>query len=94
MVIFITTDRCRYCDAMKQDTWCNDSIRSRLRDFVAIRLTPQRNSATLGRINVKMYPTTLMGVPEGKIVSHREGYQPPAAVHQLLTESESSQANR
>jgi protein disulfide-isomerase len=87
MVIFITSENCTYCEAMKRTTWCDGSITQRIsRGFVAIRLNPTRNAATLGRINVKMYPTTLVGVPAGKIVAHREGYQPPGQLHQLLSE--------
>ena len=86
MVIYITSDNCTYCDAMKRDTWCDASVTSRVRrEFVAIRLSRRKNSATLSRIKVKMYPTTLIGIPEGKVVSHREGYQPASAIHQLLS---------
>lgn len=85
MVIYITTERCRYCDAMKRDTWCNELVQSDLAgDFVAIELSPQANASTLGRIDVKTYPTTLIGVPEGKIVEHRTGYQPAAEMRSLL----------
>jgi protein disulfide-isomerase len=86
MVIFITSDRCHYCDAMKRDTWCDQSVRERLAtDFVAIRLTPQINAQVLRRIKVSSYPTTLIGIPQGKIVDHRTGYQPPESMRQLLT---------
>lgn len=95
MVIYITSDRCSYCDAMKRNTWCDESIRHRLsREFVAIRLKRGRNSATLGRIDIQTYPTTLVGVPEGKIVSHRTGYQPPSALHGLLTEAKNRRRSR
>ena len=90
MVIFITTGRCRYCDAMKHDTWCDQVIGQRLADdFVAIQLTPQQNPSTLSRIKVKMFPTTLIGMPEGKIVDHRIGYQPIGAIHTLLSNARS-----
>jgi protein disulfide-isomerase len=73
---------------MKRETWCNDSIRRRIASgFVAIRLSPRKNAATLNRIDVKMYPMTLIGVPRGKVIGHRRGYQPPADLHQLLTEA-------
>lgn len=88
MVIFITSDRCRYCDAMKKDTWCDGTIGERLKDhFVAIRLTPKDNPETLKRIEVQAFPTTLIGVPAGKIIEHRVGYQPAAAVHGLLSKA-------
>lgn len=88
MVIYITSEQCTYCEAMKRDTWCEETIRNRLASgFVAIRLSPKRNSATLSRIDVQTFPMTLVGVPEGKIVGQRTGYQPPAAVHGLLTEA-------
>lgn len=88
MVIYITSDHCRYCDAMKRDTWCDGSIGRRLvGEFVAIRLSQKANASTLSRIKVPAYPMTLVGVPEGKIISHRVGYQPVAAMHSLLTEA-------
>jgi hypothetical protein len=88
MVIFITSKQCHYCDSMKRDTWCDPSVRQRMAgDFVAIELTPARNSHTLSRIDVKMYPMTLVGLPAGKIISHRLGYQPPSGLHGLLSEA-------
>ncbi|MGI9473007.1 MAG: thioredoxin family protein [Rubripirellula sp.] len=88
MVIFITSERCHYCDLMKRDTWRDESVSSRLkRDFVAISLSPSRNSETLNRIDVTTYPTTLIGVPQGRIIGHRLGYQPPSAVHGFLSET-------
>ncbi|TWU26796.1 hypothetical protein Pla52o_06510 [Novipirellula galeiformis] len=88
MVIYISSDHCAYCDAMKRDTWSNQSVEQRVsQDFVAILLTPRENAETLGRVNVSMYPTTLVGMPEGKIVAHRAGYQPAAALHQFLSDA-------
>ncbi len=85
MVIYITSDRCQYCEAMKRDTWCDQSVLARLaKDFVAIRLSPRDHSHILNRIDVPAYPMTLIGIPEGKIVDHRVGYQPPQRMHELL----------
>ncbi|WP_372896442.1 thioredoxin family protein [Stieleria sp.] len=91
MVIFITSSRCRYCDAMKRDTWTDGTIRSRLKNgFVAIRLSPDRNAEVLRRIDVPAYPTTLIGHPDGKVLAHKVGYQPPGALHQLLGAADQS----
>jgi protein disulfide-isomerase len=88
MVIFITRGHCRYCDAMKLDTWCDQSIGQQLAsDFVAIRLTPKNNAKELDRIKVEAYPTTLIGMPEGKIVDHKVGYQPVREIHSLLSKA-------
>ena len=95
MVIYITTENCRYCDAMKRDTWCDASVRQRIaQGFVAIRLTPRHNSATLSRISVNTYPSTLVGVPQGKIIGHRFGYQPATALHGLLSEGQQRRLRR
>lgn len=89
MVVFITSDRCVYCDAMKRDTWRESSVARRLSsDFVAIRLHRDRDSALLSRIHVPMFPTTLIASPRGKVMAHRVGYQPPSHMHQLLSEAE------
>ncbi len=88
MVIFITSDRCTYCDAMKMSTWCESSIRDRVGNgFVAIRLKQGRNEKSLSRVEVDVYPTTLIGSPEGKVVAKRLGFQPPGSLHQLLSEA-------
>ena len=88
MVIFITSDHCHYCDAMKSTTWCESTVRDRVgRGFIAIRLQQGRNEATLSRIKVPVYPTTLIGTPAGKVIGKRTGYQPPGSLHQLLSEA-------
>ena len=85
MLIFITSDHCRYCDAMKQQTFRDQNVLGRLKNrFVAIRLSPIRNAQVLKRIHVPAYPMTLIGVPEGKILDHRVGFQPAADFLRLL----------
>ncbi len=89
MVVYITSDHCIYCDAMKKDTWCNESVMQRLRDdFVGIRLHRERDSALLKRIVVPAFPMTLIATPQGKVVSHRVGYQPPSEIQGLLTDGQ------
>lgn len=91
MLIFITSDQCRYCDAMKQSTLSDRHVMGRIKDrFVAIRLSPTRNAGVLGRIRVAGYPTTLVGLPEGKVLDHRVGYQPVRELLRLLDRAESN----
>jgi protein disulfide-isomerase len=47
-------------------------------------LSPDTNAETLNRIRVQTYPTTLIGLPQGKIVEHRNGYQPAGEIKSLL----------
>jgi thioredoxin-related protein len=85
MVIFITSARCRYCDAMKAATWHDFGIENRVgSEFVAVRLTPEQNSVELSRISIKVFPTTLVALPQGKVIDHRTGFQPPNLLHGLL----------
>jgi hypothetical protein len=85
MVIFITSSHCRYCDAMKAATWRDLGINSRVgNEFVAVQLCPERNAKELSRIQVDVYPTTLVALPQGKVIDHRKGYQPPDLLHALL----------
>jgi hypothetical protein len=85
MVIFITSARCRYCDAMKQSTWHDLGIENRVgKEFVAVRLSPEHNMKELSRIQVEVYPTTIVALPQGKVVDHRKGFQPPELLHGLL----------
>ncbi|MEM6979690.1 MAG: thioredoxin family protein [Planctomycetota bacterium] len=85
MLIFITTEPCRFCDAMKRNTLCNQTVAQRLAArFVPIRLQRAKHASVLSRIAVKTYPTTLVALPKGKVVDYREGYQPPAEFTALL----------
>ncbi|MBB3209038.1 MULTISPECIES: thioredoxin family protein [Pirellulaceae] len=87
MVIFITSEQCVYCDAMKRDTLCDESVRKRLVSrFVPIRLRPGTNNQVLSRIRISAYPTTLVAHPKGKVMTHRIGYQPVAKFHEMLSE--------
>lgn len=95
MVIYITSENCQYCEAMKRDTWCDHAIGQRLsHDFVAIRLTPKENLETINRIKLKMFPATLIGLPQGKIIDHRYGYQPSGEIHQVLSNAKARRASR
>lgn len=74
---------------MKQRTLDSSAVRRRLaKEVVPIRLRTDRNATVLSRIRVKTYPTTLLALPVGKVISHRIGYQPPAELHALLSEAE------
>jgi thioredoxin-related protein len=85
LLIYITAPNCIYCEAMKRDTWCDQSIEAAVgQEFVAIQLSPEENANVISRIKVETYPMTLIGIPEGKIVAHRKGYQPPSEMKTLL----------
>lgn len=87
MVIFITSEHCAYCDAMKKNTLCESSVRDRLLErFIPIRLRPDSNAQVLSRVEVTAFPTTLVALPRGKVVAHRIGYQPVDQFHQFLSE--------
>ena len=87
MVVFITSDNCVYCDAMKKDTWCDGEVLGQLRqNFVAIQLKRDRDSELLSRIKVPSYPMTLVASPEGKVMDQRIGYQPPEQVRKLFSD--------
>ncbi|WP_283435360.1 thioredoxin family protein [Neorhodopirellula lusitana] len=87
MVIFITSEQCTYCDAMKRNTLCDPSVRKRLLGrFIPIRLRPDANNRVLSRVEVTAFPTTLVAESQGKVVAHRVGYQPVEKFHELLSE--------
>lgn len=87
MLIFITTEQCTFCDAMKENTLCDPTVRERLfRRFIPIRLRPDANNRVLSRIKVTTFPTTLVAHPRGKVLAHRIGYQPVDRFHELLSE--------
>lgn len=92
MVIFITSDRCHFCDVMKRDTWSDDGVSQLVAGrYLAIELKPGRNAEALSQMEVPAYPTTLVATHDGKIVAHRVGYQSAMEMRSLLAEAEASQ---
>lgn len=90
MVIYITAAQCRYCDAMEQITWHDRAIETRVSEqFVAVQLSAERNARELNRIHVAMYPMTIVAVPQGKVVDHCKGFQPPELIIELLNRAAS-----
>lgn len=85
MVIYITSDQCRYCDLMKRNTWSAPQIAKRISgSFVGIRLNPRDHADVLARIKVPAYPMTLVALPEGKVIDHVVGYRTPAELQSLM----------
>ena len=71
---------------MEVQTWCDPSIAAEVQDrFVAIHLDRRRNAEVLSRITVPMFPMTLVGLPQGKIVGHLQGFQRPENIRDLMS---------
>ena len=85
MVIFISARRCHYCEVMKASTWADPCVTNEVnQDYVAISLNPDDNAAVLSRIDVEMYPMTLVGLPEGRIIDSLKGFQPVKEILRLV----------
>lgn len=85
MVIFITSENCIYCKAMEKKTWCSEQVREQIGGrFIPVRLIAGRNVKSLSKVSVDVYPTTLLATPEGDVVAHRKGFQPPERIRALL----------
>lgn len=85
MLIYITPRHCHYCTQMKQQTLDNDEIVRRVSaEVIAVRLNPEDHGEILAKIRLKMYPTTLVAWPRGKVANHRVGFQTRDQLAELL----------
>ncbi len=77
LLLFVTTNGCRYCDKMKGDTYADDDVRTDVDgSFVALRINAD-NEATeqwLARFGIRLYPTTLLISPQSKLIDRIDGY--------------------
>lgn len=88
VLVFVTSDGCRYCTQMKRSTWSDEQVTSVVGEsFVPLVVNASSTPGWLRGFNVRAYPTTLVLSVGAKIeeVDRVVGYVPPSRFYQRLT---------
>ena len=78
LLLFITSDDCRYCVLMKDDSWQNAHVAAHVNDqFVAVQVDSEMNRRLMQVLNVQILPTTLIISPDRRVLERFSGYVAP-----------------
>jgi protein disulfide-isomerase len=75
LVLFITTDRCFFCDKMSKETCKNPAVMKELADgFVPVMVHTRTNLELVRRLGVQAFPTTVIVSKDAKIIAAMPGF--------------------
>ena len=84
MLLFITMNNCHYCRKMKQESYHEPRITGAIKQgYEAVAIRRSVNPRLVSKLSVRIFPTTFIIAPDGKIVDRIEGFVGPEklAVH-------------
>lgn len=85
ILIFVTSDGCKYCRKMEREVWSNADIISTVETgFVPLKLNAQHNTGFVAAQQIHAFPTTLVLTQDGRLVTSATGCLPPNQLASLL----------
>lgn len=79
MLLFVTAPGCTYCEQMKAHTFKHLEIAKHLNEkYVPVQINGRIHVELVRRLGVRMYPTTAIVHPSGRVVEIFQGYKKPA----------------
>lgn len=86
MLVFVTSGNCHYCTKMVRETWSHPQIaRAVSARYEPAILSKDSNPKLIKQLGIRAFPTTLVVSPEGKLVTHLQGFaEPQKFVNQFL----------
>ncbi len=76
VLLFISMDRCSYCQKMIQTTFADANVRQALGDgYIPAAMKAAERPDLIRRLKIRSFPTTLIVQPNGQIVDQMTGYQ-------------------
>ena len=78
LLLFVTSSHCPYCRKMQRETLANPAVDRRVRNsFVGVVVDTESSAEVAARLRITGVPTTLVVLPDGRIVDRVEGYVSP-----------------
>lgn len=92
VLVDVYTDWCHWCKVMEEKTYADSRVAQALRkDFVAVKVNPEKDQAFAKRYPVSAFPTTLFLDEEGMVIHRIEGFQAPEEFLSTLKEAQQRQ---
>jgi protein disulfide-isomerase len=85
ILIFVTKKCCFYCEKMKNNTYGNTSVVDDIqRDFVPLTIDSERYPNIVNKLNVRLFPTTVIIGSDATVIDSRAGYLGPDQMRSWL----------
>ena len=85
ILIYATSEHCRFCRKMERETWANRGVINQVeQDFIPLRIDSKRDAGLISRLRVRAFPTTVLITPEGQVLNGAEGFLNPRELSGLL----------
>lgn len=79
MLLYITMPGCVYCERMKAETFNQKRIADQVNEqYVPVQINGPKHSKITKQLNLRVYPTTAIVHPNGKVLEVLHGFQPAA----------------
>ena len=86
MLLFVTAPGCEYCVLMQKETFTNEKVIGAVnKTFTALEMDAKKHGNIAKSLKVKVYPTTCVIHPSGRVVDIMPGFQGPAGFLKRLT---------
>lgn len=77
LVVYVSMDRCRYCDRMEEETLSQPSVHKALENFTTVKIQRKAHPEWVKRFGVRVYPSTLILNPHGELIQSIAGFVGP-----------------
>ena len=85
LLVEVGTEECFYCKKQDATTFRDPDVIALVNArFVAVRVDANRDPVFAQALRVQIYPTTVIGAPDGKILSFLQGYTSAEQLHETL----------
>lgn len=85
LLLFVTSSHCDYCRKMQSDTLASPAVARSVEDsYVPVMVNADSSAGLAAQLKVSGVPTTLLVLPDGRIVDRVEGYVSAAKLQTKL----------
>ena len=75
LIVFVTHPGCSYCTKMKSQSFTDREVINKVHtSFVAASISSETSPALMNKLQVTIYPTTVVISPDAKVVTRIGGY--------------------
>lgn len=85
MLLFLTADGCHYCEMMRRDVFGDSRVVKDLNEsFVAAKLKVDPKGELAQKLQVTLFPTTIIIDSEGNVLDYARGYRKSTEIHDRM----------
>jgi thioredoxin-related protein len=95
ILLFVSMEHCYHCTRMCRTTYSDNQVRQDIEGrFVLASIDSGRNPDLVRRLNVRLFPTTLIIGSDGQVIDAMPGYLGPQQLRSRLKTAETRIASR